>query len=142
MINHCVTAVVIAIMSLPLTVQASEAPAIPDFSKGIPGATVEKKQGKGIETFHLKTQLSSKEFSKRFRAALGAEWRQRIINKEEATLSARKAMTANATVTLSVFVHAKLPGVNIRVMHVKHKGGRAVNAAEIAVIRPKGSKAE
>ena len=121
MINHCVTAVVIVIMSLHLTVQASEAPAIPDFSKGIPGVTVEKKkQGKGIETFHLKTQLSSKEFSKRFRTALGAEWRQRIINKEEATLSARKAMTANATVTLSVFVHAKLPCVNIRVMHVKH----------------------
>ena len=143
MIYPCATAVIITILSLALTVEASEAPAIPDFSKGIPGATVEKKErDKGIETFHLKTELSSKEFFKRLGAALGAEWRRRTLNKEEMTLAASEGRSKNAEANLSVFEHAKLPGANIRVMHFKHKEENVGHAAEITIMRPKGAKAE
>ena len=49
-----------AIMSLAPITKAAEAPAIPDFSGGIPGATLEKtEQNKASETFHLKTELKT-----------------------------------------------------------------------------------
>ena len=144
MILRCATGIAVAaIMSLVPTVEAAEAPAIPDFSKGMPGATVEKKeQDKGIEAFHLKTELSSREFFKRLRTTLGAGWRKRTLNKEEMSLSASKARSKNAEVNLSVFEHGELPGVNIRVMHFKHKEEDVGATAEIAVIRPKRTKAE
>ena len=127
----------IVIMSLAPTTKATEVPAIPDFSGGIPGATLEKReQNKASETFHLKTDLSSKEFFNSLRTTLGAGWSRRKLNEEEMILSASKARSKNATVSLSVFEHSKFPSVNIRVMHFKHKKENTGASAEIRVIRP------
>ena len=126
-----------AIMSLAPITKAAEAPAIPDFSGGIPGATLEKtEQNKACETFHLKTELNEKEFFKSLRTTLGAGWSRRKLNEEEMILSASKARSKNATVSLSVFEHSKFPSVNIRVMHFKHKKENTGASAEIRVIRP------
>ena len=132
-----------AIMSLAPITKAAEAPAIPDFSGGIPGATLEKReQNKASETFHLKTDLSSKEFFKSLRTTLGDGWRLRKLNEEEMILSASKARSKSFkvslydTVSLSVFEHSKFPSVNIRVMHFKHKKENTGASAEIRVIRP------
>lgn len=141
MIYRCAAAVVIALLSL--TARASEAPAIPDFSKGLPGATLEKiEQGEGIETFHLATQLGAKEFFESCQAALGAEWRKRTLNREEMILSASKARSRNATVELSVFEHGAHPGINIHVMHFTHKQANADKTAEIVIIYPKETKSD
>ena len=51
-------------------------------------------------------------------------------------LSASKARSKNATVSLSVFEHFKFPDINIRVMHFKHKKENTGASAEIRVIRP------
>ncbi len=127
----------IVIMSLTPITKAAEAPAIPDFSGGIPGATLEKReQNKASETFHLKTDLSSKEFFKSLRTTLGAGWSRRKLNEEEMILSASKARSKNATVSLSVFEHSKFPSINIRVMHFKHKKENTGASAEMRVIQP------
>ena len=126
-----------AIMSLTPIIKAAEASAIPDFSGGIPGATLEKReQNKASETFHLKTDLSSKEFFKSLHTTLGAGWSRRKLNEEEMILSASKARSKNATVSLYVFEHSKFPSINIRVMHFKHKKENTGASAEIRVIRP------
>ena len=126
-----------AIMSLAPITKAAEAPAIPDFSGGIPGATLEKtEQNKACETFHLKTELNEKEFFKSLRTTLGAGWSRRKLNEEEMILSASKARSKNATVSLSVFEHSKFPSVNIRVMHFTHKKENTGASAEICLIRP------
>ena len=126
-----------AIMSLAPITKAAEAPAIPDFSGGIPGATLEKtEQNKASETFHLKTELNEKEFFKSLRTTLGAGWSRRKLNEEEMILSASKARSKNATVSLSVFEHSKFPSVNIRVMHFTHKKENTGASAEICLIRP------
>ena len=126
-----------AIMSLAPITKAAEAPAIPDFSGGIPGATLEKtEQNKACETFHLKTELNEKEFFKSLRTTLGAGWSRRKLNEEEMILSASKARSKNSTVSLSVFEHSKFPSVNIRVMHFTHKKENTGASAEICLIRP------
>ena len=51
-------------------------------------------------------------------------------------LSASKARSKNATVSLSVFEHSKFPSVNIRVMHFTHKKENTGASAEICLIRP------
>ena len=134
---------ILVIMSLTPITKAAEAPAIPDFSGGIPGATLEKReQNKASETFHLKTDLSSKEFFKSLRTTLGDGWRLRKLNEEEMILSASKARSKSFkvslydTVSLSVFEHSKFPDINIRVMHFKHKKENTGASAEIRVIRP------
>jgi hypothetical protein len=123
----------IVLLALPLS---AEELAVPDFSKGMTEVTLAKKKKIiGGEIFNLKTALDSKAFSVTLRKFLGAGWRNRKLKNEEMILSANKARTSNSTVNLSVYENAKLPGVDIRVFHLKPKEGGADSTVEITVIR-------
>lgn len=125
-------------MSSRLAFDVVEPPFVPDFSRGIPGAALEKtKESNGIETFHLKTALSSKEFSSRLGTVLGAGWSKRKLAKADMLLAIHKGRALNAEANLSVYEHPKLPGVNVRVIHFKHKKENAGSTVEIGVILPK-----
>jgi hypothetical protein len=50
-------------------------------------------------------------------------------------LAANKGRTSNAEVNLAVYENAKVSGVDIRVIHLKHKGENAGFSVEIVVIR-------
>ena len=116
---------------------AAQEPAVPDFSKGMPDAALQKKERVGErEIFHLKTALGSKEFSNRLRRFLGAGWRKRSLSKGDMILAASKGRFSNAVVNLSVFGNAKLPGVTVRALHLKPKKEDAESIVEIEVIRP------
>ncbi|MDA7613467.1 hypothetical protein N8598_04145, partial [Akkermansiaceae bacterium] len=123
----------IVLLVLPLSAQE---PAVPDFSKGMPDVKLEKGEKiDGNETFHLKTALGSKEFSTTLSKFLGAGWGKRKLNLEEMTLAANKGRASSAEVNLAVYENAKLPGVNVRVFHLKHKAENARSSVEIVVIR-------
>ena len=120
-----------------VTSLAAAETAVPDFSEGIPNVTVDKIAKVGSqETFHLKTALSSKEFLGTLRRFLGAGWTNRKLNQAEMTLAARKGRMMNAEIGLTVHVNAKLPGVEIRVIHFKPKQANTGNTVEVAVFRP------
>ncbi|MDA8634104.1 hypothetical protein N9406_03825 [Verrucomicrobiales bacterium] len=123
----------IALLALPLSAQE---PGVPDFSKSMPDVKLAKKETReDHETFHLKTTLSSKEFSTTLSKFLGPEWGKRKLNREEMILAANKGRTSNAEVNLAVYENAKVSGVDIRVIHLKHKGENAGFSVEIVVIR-------
>ena len=64
------------LLALPLSAQEL---AVPDFSKGMPDANLERKQKiYGQEAFSLKTVLSFKGFSTTLSKFLGAGWRQAV----------------------------------------------------------------
>ena len=120
-----------------VTSLAAAEPAVPDFSKGMPNVTVDHIAKVGThETFHLKTANSSKEYLGNLRLFLGAGWTKRKLNQAEMTLAARKGRMMNAEIGLTVHVNAKLPGVEIRVIHFKPKQANAGNTVEVAVFRP------
>ncbi len=120
---------------LATTLDARDA-AVPDFSEGMPNASLEKKEIiDGKETYHLKTVLSSKEFSGTLRRFLGDGWNTRTLTKEEMVLASTKGRALNAVVNLSVYENAKLPAVEIRVIHFKYKGGNTGPEVEIMIIR-------
>ena len=123
----------IALLVLPLSAQEL---AVPDFTKGVPDVKLEKKEKiNGNETFYLKTALSSKEFSTTLGKFLGPGWGGRKLDQEEMALAANKGRTSNATVNLSVYENAKVPGGDIRVIHLKPKKEDAGSSVEIIVIR-------
>ena len=133
--QHILKALIAGAALLALPVSAAE-PSVPDFSKGMPGVNLEKNEkANGNETFQLKTPLSSKEFSTTLIKFLGPGWGRRKLNPEEMILAANKGRTSNATVTLAVYKSAKVPGVNIRVIHLEYKEGNRGPSVEIAVIR-------
>jgi len=102
----------------------------------MPDVNLERKEKiDGQETFHLKTALNSKEFSITLSKFLGAGWGKRKLNREEMILAANKGRTSNAEVNLAVYENAKVSGVDIRVIHLKHKGENAGFSVEIVVIR-------
>ena len=122
----------VALLALP--VSAVE-PSVPDFSKGMPGMNLEKNERvNGNETFQLKTALNSKEFSTTLIKFLGPGWGRRKLSREEMILAANKGRTSNATVNLAVYKSAKIPGVNICVIHLEYKEGNRGPSAEITVI--------
>ena len=137
-IQHPIPWMAKSLTRLATIANAAEAPSVPDLSKGIPGATLEKKENNnGAETFHLSTALSSKQFSGRLQTALGAGWTKRKITKDDMILAAQKGRSLNAEVNLAVYANPKLPSITIRVLHFKYKKENAGTAAEIAVIRSK-----
>ncbi len=122
----------IALLVLPLSAQE---PTVPDFSKGMPDVKLEKREKiDGNETFHLKTSLASKEFFTTLSNFLGAGWGMRKLNREESILAGNKARTSNAEVCLAVYENARIPSVDIRVIHLKHKEENAGSSVEITVI--------
>ena len=124
---------VIAVLVLPLSARE---PAVPDFSKGMPDVKLEKKEKiNGNETFHLKTALGSKEFSTTLSKFLGAGWSKRKLTPEEMILAANKGRASSAEVNLAVYENAKLPGVDIRIIHLKPKEENARSSVDIVVIR-------
>lgn len=126
----------IALFALPLSAQE---PGVPDFSKGMPDVNLEKKQqANGNETFYLNTTLSSKEFNTTLKKFLGPGWGNRTLSQEEMFLAARRGRTSNAEVNLAVYENAKVSGVDIRVIHLKHKEGDRGSSVEITVIRDEG----
>ncbi len=91
----------------------------------------------GEEAFILSTALSSKEFSTALSKFLGAGWAKRAINPEEKIPSAASmGLTSTAEVNISVYENAKIPGVDVEVMHVKYKEGNADSRVTISVNRP------
>ena len=115
---------------------------VPDFSKGMPDVKLEEKDMiSGQEIFHLKTVLSSKEFSATLTKFLGVGWRARKLKREEMILAANKSRNSNAEVNLAVYEHAKSRGIDIRVIHLKYKKENAGCGVEIAVLR-EGKKLE
>ena len=121
------------LLAFPLSAQELT---VPDFSKGMPDVNLERKEKiDGQETFHLKTALNSKEFSITLSKFLGAGWGKRKLNREEMILAANKGRTSNAEVNLAVYAKAKVPGVDIRVIHLKDKEENAGSSVEIVVIR-------
>jgi hypothetical protein len=123
----------IALLVLPLSAQELT---IPDFSKGMPDVNLEKtEKSNGQEVFHLKTTLSSKKFSTTLEKFLGEGWGKRKLNREEMFLAANKGRTSNAEVNLAVYENAKVPGVDIRVIHLKHKEEDVGFSVEIVVFR-------
>ncbi|MCO6044051.1 hypothetical protein NG895_09030 [Aeoliella sp. ICT_H6.2] len=110
--------------------------AVPDFSKGMPDVNlVGKLKIKGQETFSFKTALNTGDFSIKLSNFLGAGWRKRTLNPEEMSLAASMGQIANAEANLSVYENAKIPGVDIRVIHLKDKEGKAESRVEIHVLR-------
>ena len=133
--HHILKALIAGAALLAFPVSATE-PSVPDFSKGMPGVKLEKNEkAHGKETFELKTALSSKEFSTTLIKFLGPGWGGRKLNPEEMILAANKGRTSNATVNLAVYKSAKVPGVNIRVIHLEYKEGNRDPSVEITVIR-------
>ncbi len=133
--QHILKALIAGAALLAFPHSAAE-PSVPDFSKGMPGVKLEKNEKvNGNETFQLKTALSSKEFSTTLIKFLGPGWGRRKLNPEEMILAANKGRTSNAIVNLAVYKSAKVPGVNIRVIHLEYKEGNRGPSVEIAVIR-------
>lgn len=126
----------IALFAFP--VSASE-PGVPDFSKGMPDVNLEKKEKtNGNETFQFKTALGSGEFNTTLSKFLGPGWGTRKLNREEMFHAANKGRFSNVTVNLAVYENAKVPGVDIRVFHLKHKEGNRGSSVEITVIQEEG----
>lgn len=123
----------VALLVLPLSAQEL---AVPDFTKGIPDVNLERNEKvNGNETFHLKTALSYRDFSTTLGKFLGPGWGRRKLVREDMALAADRGRTSNATVNLAVYENPKVPGVDIRVIHLKSKEKDAGSRVEIVVIR-------
>ena len=133
--QHAILVFITGIPLLALPLSANE-PGVPDFSKGMPDVNLEKKEkANGDDIFKLKTALSSKQFTTTLTKFLGPGWGMRKLNREEMILAANKGRASNAEVSLAIYDNAKVPGVDIRVIHLKHKEGNRASSAEITVIR-------
>lgn len=90
-----------------------------------------------METFRLRTALSAKEFTGRFRGLMRkAGWRVRKLTKDDMTLAAQKGRMRNVEVRLYAYENAKLPGTFIQVFYLRHKAGKKAASIEIIVRRP------
>ena len=140
--QHTILALITGIALLAFPVSARE-PSVPDFSKGMPDVNLEKKEkANGDDIFKLKTALSSKQLTTTLTKFLGPGWGKRKLNREEMILAANKGRTSNAEVNLAVYENAKIPGVDIRVIHLKHKEENRASSVEIRVIREEGAFAQ
>ena len=107
----------------------------PDFSEGLQGAKLEKKDERGDQVvFHFKTGLSSKKFSAILKKNLGPAWRAQKLKQEDMIFAARRGRSAGAGVNLTVYQHPADKGIRIRVIHLKSKSGTN-HRAEVAVIK-------
>ncbi|WP_169972701.1 hypothetical protein [Tautonia rosea] len=121
------------LFAVPLSAQELT---VPDFSKGIPDVNLERKlKINGQEIYSLKTALSAKEFSTTLSKFLGAEWRKRTLSPEEMSLAANTGLTSIAEVNLFVYENAKIPDIDVQVMHVKYNEGNEDSRVQILVIR-------
>ena len=76
----------------------------PDFSQGLPGATLKKQEVSGNQVvFHLETGLSSKKFSAILKKNLGPDWRAQKLKQEDMIFAARRGRSAGAQVNLTVY---------------------------------------
>ncbi len=123
------------LLAMPLLAQDV---AVPDFSKGMPDAELKLKLNThGNETFILTTALSSTEFSTALGDFLGAGWGKRAVDPEESMAFADSmGLTSIAEVNIFEYENAKVPGVNVQVMHAKYKEGNADSRVTISVNRP------
>jgi hypothetical protein len=111
-------------------------PSVPDFSNGMPDATLEKTEKRAEhETFHLGTALGSREFFATLEKFLGPGWGTRTLSQEEMLLAATSGRSSNAEVNLAAYENAQVPGVAIRVIHLKPKEENADSSVEITVMR-------
>ena len=130
--------VLLGLFSLTLYGAAKDLVA-PDFSQGLPGATLKKQEVSGNQVvFHLETGLSSKKFSAIVKKKLGSAWRTQKLRQEDMILAARKGRTTGAEVNLAVYQHVANESVRIRVTHLKPKN-RTNCSAEVAVIQGAGN---
>ena len=130
--------VLLGLFSLTLYGAAKDLVA-PDFSQGLPGATLKKQEVSGNQVvFHLETGLSSKKFSAIVKKKLGSAWRTQKLRQEDMILAARKDRTTGAEVNLAVYQHVANESVRIRVTHLKPKN-RTNCSAEVAVIQGAGN---
>ena len=132
--QHIFVPLVAGMAFLAFPASASE-PGVPDFSKGLPDVSLEKKaKTDGKDIFHFKTSLGAKQFSTTLTKFLGPSWGLRKLHREEMILAASKGRTPGAEVNLAVYENAKVPGVDIRVIYLKHKERTRGSIVEIAVI--------
>ena len=107
----------------------------PDFSEGLQGAKLEKKDERGNQVvFHFKTGLSSKNFSDILKKKLGPAWRTQKLKQEDMIFAARRGRSTGAEVNLTVYQHPADKGIRIRVIHLKPKNS-ANHRVEVAVIK-------
>ena len=112
---------------------------IPNFSQGLQGAKLEKKDESGDQLiFHFKTKLSSKKFSVILKKKLGPAWRTQKLRQKDMMLAARRGRSSGAEVNLTVYHHTADNDVRIRVIHLKPKNGVS-RLVEIAVIQKAGN---
>ena len=107
----------------------------PDFSQGLQGAKLEKKDESGNQVvFHFKTGLGSKKFTAILKEKLGPAWRTQKLKQEDMILAARRGRSTGAEVNLIVYQHPADKGIRIRVIHLKPKNS-ANHRVEVAVIK-------
>ena len=112
---------------------------VPDFSQGLPGATLKKQEVSGNQVvFHLQTGLSSKKFSAILKKQLGSAWRTQKLRQEDMILAARRGRTTGAEVNLAVYQRVADESVRIRVIHLKPKNSTNCSV-EVAVIQGAGN---
>ncbi len=112
---------------------------VPDFTQGLPGATLEKQEVSGNQVvFHLQTGLSSKKFSAILKKQLGSAWRTQKLRQEDMILAARRGRATGSEVNLTVYQHLTDKGACIRVIHLKPKN-RTNCRVEVAVIQGAGN---
>ena len=123
------------LLAMPLLAQEV---AVPDFSKGMPDAKLKLKLNThGDETFILTTALSATEFSTALGEFLGAGWCKRVVDPEESmAFAVSMGLTSIAEVNISAYENAKIPGVNVQVIHAKYKEWNADSRVTISVNRP------
>ena len=130
--------VLLVLFSLTLYGAAKDLVA-PDFSRGLPGATLEKQEVSGNQAiFHFRTGLSSKKFSAIVKKKLGSAWRTQKLRQEDMILAAQRGRTTGAEVNLAVYQSVEDESVRIRVIHLKPKN-RTNCSVEIAVIQGAGN---
>ena len=111
----------------------------PDFSRGLPGATLKKQEVSGNQVvFHLETGLSSKKFSAIVKKQLGSAWRTQKLRQEDMILAAHRGRTTGSEVNLTVYQHLTDKGACIRVIHLKPKN-RTNCQVEVAIIQGAGN---
>lgn len=122
------------LLALPLSAQDS---AVPDFSKGMPDAKLERKMKiQGQEAYRLKTTLGSKEFSTTLVKFLGAGWHKRALTADE-SFSLTAARTYVAECSLEMYKNEKFPGIEVRASYSREKKGDAEAHVDIQAFKSK-----
>ena len=120
-------------------ISGESATAMVDFATLKDATLLRTEKAKGVETFFMNTQLNSGAFAGELKALLGSGWKKRVLQKEDMQLAAAKGRSLPATVNLTAYSNAKIPGVDIRAFHLKYKTDQKAPNVEIAVVR-NGSK--